>query len=390
MEKEYNYKLFPSKEDQDRFHFILSELFLERSAKKKQELLSELEELQAKCGNVLKEAGVSQNLVEQIINKNGEMNGSNSENDAEKYNASKEERSQAYEELLDVIRKLEAKHETLSLGEDLERDANKAFDRQEKIMAIKRREQEVESTMTGEKISHEEMLSAYPFKQIRSIKGITETDVPELEEKQTVTGISEAPESLLDKVYPKAETPTEEEIASSPVLTDNSFFASDDELMTAIEKDSEAIKDDPVEETLASETPVLEEAKAEPAPESDGIALLDEIAKEKEEIIPETKDIVIPEEPKSSMPELNDENSLTYELINGVSLSDVAESAYYDKNTWNKLYELNKKTIDEKLRGIMPIERAKDDRSILSGTVIRVPFTLDVKPPEKQAAKKVA
>ena len=253
MEKEYNYKLFPSKEDQDRFYLILSELFLERSANKKQELLSELEELQTKCGNVLKEAGVSQNLVEQIINKNGEMNGSNSENDAEKYNASKEERSQAYEELLDVIRKLEAKHETLSLGEDLERDANKAFDRQEKIMAIKRREQEVESTMTGEKISHEDMLSAYPFKQIRSIKGITETDVPKLDEKQTVTGISEAPESLLDKVYPKAETPTEEEIASSPVLTDNSFFASDDELMTAIEKDSEAIKDEPVEETPANE-----------------------------------------------------------------------------------------------------------------------------------------
>ena len=38
MEKDYNYKLFPSKEDQDKFYKILAELFLERSQNQRQEL----------------------------------------------------------------------------------------------------------------------------------------------------------------------------------------------------------------------------------------------------------------------------------------------------------------------------------------------------------------
>lgn len=383
MEKNYNYKLFPNKEDQDKFYKILAELYLERSEKQRQELSAELEKLQESCGQILSAHGISENLVKQIIDTNAEINDSNTAKSEEETARLKDARSELYSKLLDAVHSLEANHETLSIGEDLERDANKAFDRQEKTISIKRGEEEVKGTITGEPISHEEMLSAYPFKQIREFKGLTieeraETQEEIVEEPKTeetkeeiVTGITEAPENLLEKVYPKVEEPTEEEIAESPVLTDNSFFATDDELKEAIEQ--------------TTETPI-EDIKEEP----DGLALLDEIAKEKENSQePKTKDIVIPEDDEKTLPELNDDNSLTYELTSGVSLSDVAESAYYDKGTWNKLYSFNKKSIDEKLNGV-PIETVKDDKNILTGLVIRVPFTLDIASPKKVEAKKVA
>ena len=383
MEKNYNYKLFPNKEDQDKFYKILAELYLERSEKQRQELSAELEKLQESCGQILSAHGISENLVKQIIDTNAEINDSNTARSEEETARLKDDRSELYSKLLDAVHSLEANHETLSIGEDLERDANKAFDRQEKTISIKRGEEEVKGTITGEPISHEEMLSAYPFKQIREFKGLTieeraETQEEIVEEPKTeetkeeiVTGITEAPENLLEKVYPKVEEPTEEEIAESPVLTDNSFFATDDELKEAIEQ--------------TTETPI-EDIKEEP----DGLALLDEIAKEKENSQePKTKDIVIPEDDEKTLPELNDDNSLTYELTSGVSLSDVAESAYYDKGTWNKLYSFNKKSIDEKLNGV-PIETVKDDKNILTGLVIRVPFTLDIASPKKVEAKKVA
>lgn len=383
MEKDYNYKLFPNKEDQDKFYKILAELYLERSEKQRQELSAELEKLQESCGQILSAHGISENLVKQIIDTNAEINDSNTAKSEEETARLKDARSELYSKLLDAVHSLEANHETLSIGEDLERDANKAFDRQEKTISIKRGEEEVKGTITGEPISHEEMLSAYPFKQIREFKGLTieeraETQEEIVEEPKTeetkeeiVTGITEAPENLLEKVYPKVEEPTEEEIAESPVLTDNSFFATDDELKEAIEQ--------------TTETPI-EDIKEEP----DGLALLDEIAKEKENSQePKTKDIVIPEDDEKTLPELNDDNSLTYELTSGVSLSDVAESAYYDKGTWNKLYEYNKKLIDEKLNGT-PIETVKDDKNILTGLVIRVPFTLDIANPKKEEVKKVA
>lgn len=384
MEKNYNYKLFPNKEDQDKFYKILAELYLERSEKQRQELSAELEKLQESCGQILSAHGTSENLVKQIIDTNAEINDSSTVKSEEETARLKEARSELYSKLLDAVHSLEANHETLSIGEDLERDANKAFDRQEKTISIKRGEEEVKGTITGEPISHEEMLSAYPFKQIREFKGLTIEEKAETQEElvskpkqeEIVTGISEAPESLLDKVYPKVEEPTEEEIAESPVLTDNSFFATDDELKEAIEQ--------------TPETPI-EDIKEEPdGDEPDGLALLDEIAKEKENSQePKTKDIVIPEDDEKTLPELNDDNSLTYELTSGVSLSDVAESAYYDKGTWNKLYSFNKKSIDEKLNGV-PIETVKDDKNILTGLVIRVPFTLDITSPKKVEAKKVA
>lgn len=384
MEKNYNYKLFPNKEDQDKFYKILAELYLERSEKQRQELSAELEKLQESCGQILSEHGTSENLVKQIIDTNAEINDSSTVRSEEETARLKDARSELYSKLLDAVHSLEANHETLSIGEDLERDANKAFDRQEKTISIKRGEEEVKGTITGEPISHEEMLSAYPFKQIREFKGLTIEEKAETQEElvskpkqeEIVTGISEAPESLLDKVYPKVEEPTEEEIAESPVLTDNSFFATDDELKEAIEQ--------------TPETPI-EDIKEEPdGDEPDGLALLDEIAKEKENSQePKTKDIVIPEDDEKTLPELNDDNSLTYELTSGVSLSDVAESAYYDKGTWNKLYSFNKKSIDEKLNGV-PIETVKDDKNILTGLVIRVPFTLDIASPKKVEAKKVA
>ena len=379
MEKDYNYKLFPNKEDQDKFYKILAELYLERSEKQRQELSAELEKLQESCGQILSAHGISENLVKQIIDTNAEINDSSTVRSEEETARLKDARSELYNKLLDVVHSLEANHETLSIGEDLERDANKAFDRQEKTISIKRGEEEVKGTITGEPISHEEMQSAYPFKQIREFKGLTIEERAETQEElvskpkqeEIVTGISEAPESLLDKVYPKVEEPTEEEIAESPVLTDNSFFATDDELKEAIEQ--------------TPETPI-EDIKEEP----DGLALLDEIAKEKENSQePKTKDIVIPEDDEKTLPELNDDNSLTYELTSGVSLSDVAESAYYDKGTWNKLYEYNKKLIDEKLNGT-PIETVKDDKNILNGLVIRVPFTLDIASQKKVEAKKAA
>ena len=379
MEKNYNYKLFPNKEDQDKFYKILAELYLERSEKQRQELSAELEKLQESCGQILSAHGTSENLVKQIIDTNAEINDSSTVRSEEETARLKDARSELYNKLLDVVHSLEANHETLSIGEDLERDANKAFDRQEKTISIKRGEEEVKGTITGEPISHEEMLSAYPFKQIREFKGLTIEEKAETQEElvskpkqeEIVTGISEAPESLLDKVYPKVEEPTEEEIAESPVLTDNSFFATDDELKEAIEQTPETPIEDIKEET-------------------DGLALLDEIAKEKENSQePKTKDIVIPEDDEKTLPELNDDNSLTYELTSGVSLSDVAESAYYDKGTWNKLYSFNKKSIDEKLNGV-PIETVKDDKNILNGLVIRVPFTLDIASPKKVEAKKVA
>ncbi len=384
MEKNYNYKLFPNKEDQDKFYKILAELYLERSEKQRQELSAELEKLQESCGQILSAHGTSENLVKQIIDTNSEINDSSTVRSEEETARLKDARSELYSKLLDAVHSLEANHETLSIGEDLERDANKAFDRQEKTISIKRGEEEVKGTITGEPISHEEMLSAYPFKQIREFKGLTIEEKAETQEElvskpkqeEIVTGISEAPESLLDKVYPKVEEPTEEEIAESPVLTDNSFFATDDELKEAIEQ--------------TPETPI-EDIKEEPdGDEPDGLALLDEIAKEKENSQePKTKDIVIPEDDEKTLPELNDDNSLTYELTSGVSLSDVAESAYYDKGTWNKLYSFNKKSIDEKLNGV-PIETVKDDKNILTGLVIRVPFTLDIASPKKVEAKKVA
>lgn len=384
MEKNYNYKLFPNKEDQDKFYKILAELYLERSEKQRQELSAELEKLQESCGQILSAHGTSENLVKQIIDTNAEINDSSTVKSEEETARLKDARSELYSKLLDAVHSLEANHETLSIGEDLERDANKAFGRQEKTISIKRGEEEVKGTITGEPISHEEMLSAYPFKQIREFKGLTIEEKAETQEElvskpkqeEIVTGISEAPESLLDKVYPKVEEPTEEEIAESPVLTDNSFFATDDELKEAIEQ--------------TPETPI-EDIKEEPdGDEPDGLALLDEIAKEKENSQePKTKDIVIPEDDEKTLPELNDDNSLTYELTSGVSLSDVAESAYYDKGTWNKLYSFNKKSIDEKLNGV-PIETVKDDKNILTGLVIRVPFTLDIASPKKVEAKKVA
>lgn len=379
MEKNYNYKLFPNKEDQDKFYKILAELYLERSEKQRQELSAELEKLQESCGQILSAHGTSENLVKQIIDTNAEINDSSTVRSEEETARLKDARSELYSKLLDAVHSLEANHETLSIGEDLERDANKAFDRQEKTISIKRGEEEVKGTITGEPISHEEMLSAYPFKQIREFKGLTIEEKAETQEElvskpkqeEIVTGISEAPESLLDKVYPKVEEPTEEEIAESPVLTDNSFFATDDELKEAIEQTPETPIEDIKEET-------------------DGLALLDEIAKEKENSQePKTKDIVIPEDDEKTLPELNDDNSLTYELTSGVSLSDVAESAYYDKGTWNKLYSFNKKSIDEKLNGV-PIETVKDDKNILTGLVIRVPFTLDIANPKKEEVKKVA
>lgn len=379
MEKDYNYKLFPNKEDQDKFYKILAELYLERSEKQRQELSAELEKLQESCGQILSAHGTSENLVKQIIDTNAEINDSSTVRSEEETARLKDARSELYNKLLDVVHSLEANHETLSIGEDLERDANKAFDRQEKTISIKRGEEEVKGTITGEPISHEEMLSAYPFKQIREFKGLTIEEKAETQEElvskpkqeEIVTGISEAPESLLDKVYSKVEEPTEEEIAESPVLTDNSFFATDDELKEAIEQTPETPIEDIKEET-------------------DGLALLDEIAKEKETPQePKTKDIVIPEDDEKTLPELNDDNSLTYELTSGVSLSDVAESAYYDKGTWNKLYSFNKKSIDEKLNGV-PIETVKDDKNILNGLVIRVPFTLDIANPKKEEVKKVA
>lgn len=379
MEKDYNYKLFPNKEDQDKFYKILAELYLERSEKQRQELSAELEKLQDSCGQILSAHGTSENLVKQIIDTNAEINDSSTVRSEEETARLKDARSELYSKLLDAVHSLEANHETLSIGEDLERDANKAFDRQEKTISIKRGEEEVKGTITGEPISHEEMLSAYPFKQIREFKGLTIEEKAETQEElvskpkqeEIVTGISEAPESLLDKVYPKVEEPTEEEIAESPVLTDNSFFATDDELKEAIEQTPETPIEDIKEET-------------------DGLALLDEIAKEKENSQePKTKDIVIPEDDEKTLPELNDDNSLTYELTSGVSLSDVAESAYYDKGTWNKLYSFNKKSIDEKLNGV-PIETVKDDKNILNGLVIRVPFTLDIANPKKEEVKKVA
>lgn len=379
MEKDYNYKLFPNKEDQDKFYKILAELYLERSEKQRQELSAELEKLQESCGQILSAHGTSENLVKQIIDTNTEINDSSTVRSEEETARLKDARSELYNKLLDVVHSLEANHETLSIGEDLERDANKAFDRQEKTISIKRGEEEVKGTITGEPISHEEMLSAYPFKQIREFKGLTIEEKAETQEElvskpkqeEIVTGISEAPESLLDKVYPKVEEITEEEIAESPVLTDNSFFATDDELKEAIEQTPETPIEDIKEET-------------------DGLALLDEIAKEKENSQePKTKDIVIPEDDEKTLPELNDDNSLTYELTSGVSLSDVAESAYYDKGTWNKLYSFNKKSIDEKLNGV-PIETVKDDKNILNGLVIRVPFTLDIANPKKEEVKKVA
>lgn len=394
MEKDYNYKLFPSKEDQDKFYKILAELFLERSQNQRQELSTELDSLQKNCGNILSSNGTSENLVKQIIDKNAEISDNTAARSEEDTANLKEERSNLYNKLLDVIRSLENSHETLSVGEDLERDANRAFDRQEKTISIKRKEDEVKETITGDPISHEEMLSAYPFKQIREYKGITEeekTETPEeiVEEPKTeetkeeiVTGIAEAPENLLEKVYPKVEEPSEEEITKTPVLTDNSFFATDDELKEAIEQTPETPVDD-VKETPVS---IIEEPKEQ---KSEGLALLDEIANEESQIEPETKDIILPDDNEEVLPELNDENSLTYELTGGVSLSDVAESAYYDKGTWDKLYEYNKKLIDEKLNGT-PIETAKDDKNILNGLVIRVPFTLDIANPKKEEVKKVA
>lgn len=387
MENDYNYKLFPSKEDQDKFQKIQAIQFLERSENQRQGLSEELEKLIENCGKILNSNEIIENLVKQIIEKNGEINDNTTSRSEEEIEKLKEERSAIYERLLNVIRSLKEKHTTLVVGEDLERDANRAFDRQEKIISIERKNQEVKEIISGEPISHEEIISAYPFKQIRDFKGLndkekTEEITNDQKEEEIVTGITEAPEILLDKTPTEVEEPTKEEIAETPVLTDNSFFATDDELKEAIEQTPDIQVDEAKEEPVSTMDDPVEV-------QSDGLALLDEIAKEKEEIrSTETKDITIPDNEKT-LPELNDDNSLTYELTGGVSLSDVAESAYYDKGTWNKLYEFNKEIIDQKLNGT-PIEFAKDDKNILSGLIIRVPFTLDITNQKQEEVKKVA
>lgn len=387
MENDYNYKLFPSKEEQDKFQKIQAIQFLERSENQRKGLSEELEKLIENCGKILNSNEIIENLVKQIIEKNREINDNTTSRSEEEIEKLKEERSAIYERLLNVIRSLKEKHTTLVVGEDLERDANRAFDRQEKIISIERKNQEVKEIISGEPISHEEIISAYPFKQIRDFKGLndkekTEEITNDQKEEEIVTGITEAPEILLDKTPTEVEEPTKEEIAETPVLTDNSFFATDDELKEAIEQTPDIQVDEAKEEPVSTMDDPVEV-------QSDGLALLDEIAKEKEEIrSTETKDITIPDNEKT-LPELNDDNSLTYELTGGVSLSDVAESAYYDKGTWNKLYEFNKEIIDQKLNGT-PIEFAKDDKNILSGLIIRVPFTLDITNQKQEEVKKVA
>lgn len=129
------------------------------------------------------------------------------------------------EALSSIISKLESNHETMVVGEDLERDSAKAFNRQEKIFLLSKVNQEVsEKFPNHSSVTNADIKNSYPFKELISILGITPTIKDE--DLAEVIKITEAPKDILEEVKGDTsevvEEPAKEE--GSPVLSNNSFL----------------------------------------------------------------------------------------------------------------------------------------------------------------------
>lgn len=390
MEKtEFNYKLFPSFEAQEKFYNILAKFLVAKNHQSEESYKDELKDLIKNCGETLTNNGTT-NLVEDIITLNAEINGTGKDGTPEELASKKEERFKLMESLSSIISKLESSHETMVEGEDLERDSNKAFNRQEKIFLLSKVNQEVsEKFPNHSSVTNADIKNSYPFKELISILGITPTIKDE--DLAEVIKISEAPEEIKEDIKTEVNGPSSEisKDLESPVLSNNSFFASDSEIgkeLSGLTENDEL--SDAQDETVA---PLVE-------------APVDEIKLEEPEIKPiEPSETSVKEEPplmeEAAMNDLLDEDAsvLTYTMQSNEPLTALTKIAYesdplYDPDTaYLTLYEKNKDIIDKRLQEKgLTLEEAKDLEGVLTGLTLKIPIALSSQKTEAEAIKKVA
>ena len=390
MEKtEFNYKLFPSLEAQEKFYNILAKFLIAKNRQSEENYKEELKELSKSCGETLTNNGVT-NLVDEIITLNADINGAGKNGSPEDLASKKEERFKLMESLSSVIKKLESSHETMVEGEDLERDSNKAFNRQEKIFLLGKVNEEVsEKYPSHAEVSDADIKSAYPFKELINILGISPKAVEE--DLAQVIKISEAPEEIKEDIKTEVNESSSEisKDLESPVLSNNSFFASDSEIGKELSGLTESDElSDAQDETVAPlvEAPV-DEIKLE-EPETKPIEPSETSVKEETPVM---------EEP--AMDDLLDEDAsvLTYTMQSNEPLTALTKIAYesdplYDPNTaYLTLYEKNKDIIDKRLQEKgLTLEEAKDLEGVLTGLTLKIPIALSSQKTEAEAIKKVA
>lgn len=390
MEKtEFNYKLFPSLEAQEKFYNILAKFLIAKNQQSEENYREELSDLISSCGQTLTNNGAT-NYVEEIINLNSEINSDGKTEESEEIASKKESRFKLMEALSSIISKLESNHETMVVGEDLERDSAKAFNRQEKIFLLSKVNQEVsEKFPNHSSVTNADIKNSYPFKELISILGITPTIKDE--DLAEVIKISEAPEEIKEDIKTEVNGPSSEisKDLESPVLSNNSFFASDSEIgkeLSGLTENDEL--SDAQDETVA---PLVE-------------APVDEIKLEEPEIKPiEPSETSVKEEPplmeEAAMDDLLDEDAsvLTYTMQSNEPLTALTKIAYesdplYDPDTaYLTLYEKNKDIIDKRLQEKgLTLEEAKDLEGVLTGLTLKIPIALSSQKTEAEAIKKVA
>lgn len=390
MEKtEFNYKLFPSLEAQEKFYNILAKFLIAKNQQSEENYREELSDLISSCGQTLTSNGAT-NYVEEIINLNSEINSDGKTEESEEIASKKESRFKLMEALSSIISKLESNHETMVVGEDLERDSAKAFNRQEKIFLLSKVNQEVsEKFPDHSSVTNADIKNSYPFKELISILGITPTIKDE--DLAEVIKITEAPEEIKEDIKTEVNGPSSEisKDLESPVLSNNSFFASDSEIgkeLSGLTENDEL--SDAQDETV---TPLVE-------------APVDEIKLEEPEIKPvEPSETSVKEEPplmeEAAMDDLLDEDAsiLTYTMQSNEPLTALTKIAYesdplYDPNTaYLTLYEKNKDIIDKRLQEKgLTLEEAKDLEGVLTGLTLKIPIALSSQKTEAEAIKKVA
>jgi hypothetical protein len=416
--------LFPSTIDEERFYNVLAYRKIKNNSKQIDILKEELVTLLNNCEIILTKYGSNSGLVQEIIDFNDKIALSPESNDE-----LLSRRDDLLTELNDLISELKNDPETLSIGEDLERDSNFAFNRQKMMKDLNDKNDQITSEYPDYKQTESlDLKEYYPFKDIyemttpvnflSSKEEIGEDTIPEstvndeeimdesLENRAKVVRISEAPVALLEKVNKKEEVKEEE---TPLVEADNSFFNESDELTKSIMDASEekdiippaheeevtsidssanlsddilTTSDDLAKETLIKEEsasdsskPILDEAIMTPIEE----APKEEI-KESEPIIADTTSLVsdpVKDEKEEPKEETNS-TSMSYLMEDGITLADIAEAAYYDRKYWEYLYKINKDLIDSKLKenNVEYNDSIKDNKDILNGITITVPYSL--------------
>lgn len=375
MEKtEFNYKLFPSLEAQEKFYNILAKFLIAKNQQSEENYKEELSDLISSCGQTLTSNGAT-NYVEEIINLNSEINSDGKTEESEEIASKKESRFKLMEALSSIISKLESNHETMVVGEDLERDSAKAFNRQEKIFLLSKVNQEVsEKFPNHSSVTNADIKNSYPFKELISILGITPTIKDE--DLAEVIKITEAPKDILEEVKGDTsevvEEPAKEE--GSPVLSNNSFFASDSEIGKEL---ANLTENEDLLEVKDEEVTPLEEASV------DAIKLDEPSEALKEQSATELLD--------------DDSSVLTYTMQSNEPLTALTKIAYesdplYDPDTaYLTLYEKNKDIIDKRLQEKgLTLEEAKDLEGVLTGLTLKIPIALSSQKTEAEAIKKVA